>query len=134
MCDVSAQGVAIIPFSKRKISINILYWKEIVKGNNNMKDEWRMFPLYMLFLFALNEWMLTRDFSGMMDFQVVVLSFTYYPKLDAVSKQYRFIKPHFSYPHWKYNPFILCLPVNTSRDVLNKEFCSTEPLLDKGNL
>ena len=58
-----------------------------------------MFPLYMLFLFALNEWMLTRDFSGMMDFQVVVLSFTYYPKLDAVSKQYRFIKPHFSYPH-----------------------------------
>ena len=38
----------------------------------------------MLFLFALNEWMLTRDFSGMMDFQVVVLSFIYYPKLDAV--------------------------------------------------
>ena len=40
-----------------------------------------MFPLYMLFLFTLNEWMLTRDFSGMMDFQVVVLSFMYYAKM-----------------------------------------------------
>lgn len=53
----------------------------------------------MVFLFTLNEWMLTRDFSGMMDFQVVVLSVMYSAKLDAASKQYRFIKPHFSYPH-----------------------------------
>lgn len=58
-----------------------------------------MFPLYMLFLVALNEWLLIRDFSGMMDFKVVILLFMYYAKLDAISKQYRFIKPHFSYLH-----------------------------------
>lgn len=67
-------------------------------------------------------------------FPGLVLLFLYYGQLEAVSEEYGSIKPHFPYPHREHNPFILCLPVNTSRDGPSKEFCSPKPLLDKRTL